>query len=395
MKKRTGILILLCLLLMAAGCNKTTNKEEEPSPTATVAPIVTATSASTATAVPTATPEPTATATPEPTATPTPEPTATPTPKPTATPTPEPTATPTPSDGSLDLTSRLSVWGQDIGVENEDGTITFDYGLVDKCAFPLSNYVNAGDNVTIAVKVKFNSADDTAVRFYLTDDSINNCTEEIISVPNTAEEVETTITLKATQTATAIMFASASYDIKLQNVTLCSIKVIPEPAEAALDLSARISVWGQETGTQNDDGSVTYQGGTVDKCSFPLPNGINTGDTITVTAKLKFDSPEDTGVRFYLTDDALNNCTVEIVSVPNTGEEVEATITLTAAQPANAIMFAASSYGVQIQNVTICSILVSNVCWSFCTTGSFRACCFKSGRTISKTPTAKTTHGYL
>ncbi len=127
----------------------------------------------------------------------------------------------------------------------------------------------------------------------------------------------------------------------------------------ALDLSARISVWGQGIGTQNADGSVTYQGGTVDKCSFPLPYGIKTGDSITVTAKLKFDSADDIGVRFYLTDDVLNNCTVDIISVPNTGELVETTITLTAAQPANAIMFAASSYGVQIQNVTLCSISVS------------------------------------
>ena len=130
-------------------------------------------------------------------------------------------------------------------------------------------------------------------------------------------------------------------------------------AGVALDLSARISVWGQGIGTQNADGSVTYQGGTVDKCSFPLPSGIKTGDSITVTAKLNFDSAEDIGVRFYLTDDALNNCTVEIISVPNTGAVVETTITLTAAQPANAIMFAASSYGVQIQDITLCSISVS------------------------------------
>lgn len=73
MKKRTGILILLCLLLMAAGCNKNTNKAEEPSPTATLAP--TATPMPTTTSAPTVTPEPTATATPEPTATPTPIPT--------------------------------------------------------------------------------------------------------------------------------------------------------------------------------------------------------------------------------------------------------------------------------------------------------------------------------
>jgi len=345
--------MLISVLLMATLCLQACGSASDATPTPTAAPTATETPA-------TPTPEPTATPTPEPTATPTPEPTATPTPKPTATPTPTPT--PAPSDGSLDLTARISVWGQDIGVENEDGSITFDYGMVDKCAFPLQNYVNAGDTVTIAVKVKFNSADDTAVRFYLTDDAISNCTEEIISVPNTAEEVETTITLKAVQTATAIMFASASYDVQMQNVTLCSIKVVPEAVEAALDLSARISVWGQDTGVENEDGSVSYQGGTIDKCSFPLPNGISTGDTLTVKAKLKFNSAEDAGVRFYLTDDALNNCTEEIISVPNTGEEVEATITLKATQPANAVMFAASSYGVQIQDVTLCSIIVSGTC---------------------------------
>lgn len=126
-----------------------------------------------------------------------------------------------------------------------------------------------------------------------------------------------------------------------------------------LDLSERISVWGQDTGTQNADGSITYQGGTVDKCSFPLPHGIKNGDTITVTVKLKFDSAEDSGVRFYLTDDVLNNCTAEIIAVPNTAAVVETTITLAAAQSANAIMFASSSYNTKLQNVTLCSISVS------------------------------------
>ena len=131
-------------------------------------------------------------------------------------------------------------------------------------------------------------------------------------------------------------------------------------ANITLDLTKRISVWGQDIGIDNADGSVTYKDGTIDKCSFPLPSSISANDTITVTAKLKFESTDDKGVRFYLTDDALNNCTAAIIFVEHTGADAtETTITLKASQPANAIMFAASEYGVQIQNVTICSIVVS------------------------------------
>ncbi len=130
-------------------------------------------------------------------------------------------------------------------------------------------------------------------------------------------------------------------------------------AGVPLDLSARLSVWGQETGTDNADGSVTFKGGTIDKCSFPLPNSVKANESVTVTAKLKFDSAEDTAVRFYLTDDTFNNCSTEVISVPNTGAEVTATITLKAASDINSVLFAASAYGVKIQNVTVCSITVS------------------------------------
>lgn len=131
------------------------------------------------------------------------------------------------------------------------------------------------------------------------------------------------------------------------------------PVGVALDLSARLSVWGQGIGTDNADGSVTFNGGTVDKCSFPLPNSVSANESVTVTATLKFNSAEDIGVRFYLTDDSFNNCSTEVISVANTGAEVTATITLQAASDINSVLFAASSYGVKIQDVTVCSIVVS------------------------------------
>jgi len=236
MENKKAKSMLISLLLAASLCMTacgTTEKTPEPTaqPTATTAPTA----------------EPTATSTPAPTATPTPEPTATPTPAPTATPTPKPTATPTPvpAEGFLDLANRISVWGQDIGAENDDGSISYQYGIVDKCAFPIPAYVNSGETITIKVKVLFNSPDDAAVRFYLTDDSINNCTEEIITVPNTGAEVETTITLKAVQTATAIMFAAASYDVQLQDVTLCSIEIVEISRKTAdkQDSGDWLSVW--------------------------------------------------------------------------------------------------------------------------------------------------------
>ncbi len=134
----------------------------------------------------------------------------------------------------------------------------------------------------------------------------------------------------------------------------------PASSGVALDLGARVPVWGQGTGTENADGSVTFAGGTVDKCCFPLPNSLKAGDKINVVAKLKFESADDPAVRFYLTDDSFNNCTVEIASVPNSGAAAaDAKFTLEATQNVNAIIFAAGSYGLQLQNVTVCSITVT------------------------------------
>ncbi len=290
MKKKKSVLlsILLASVMCMAACGSA-GKTPDPTaaPTATTAP----------TAEPTATEAPTATPTPEPTATPTPEPTATEAPKPTATP------TPVPATGFLDLANRISVWGQDIGMENDDGSISYQYGIVDKCAFPLSNYINSGETVTVKVKVKFNSPEDTAVRFYLTDDSVNNCTEEIIAVPNTGAEVEATITLKAAQTATAIMFASASYDVQLQDVTLCSIEIVEI---------------GRNTADKQDSGDwLTVWATTEEKCNLSgptdsaMPKLALEGTTIRQIIRVTAGGPQ---IRLRLSNQ-YGECDVEVTSM--------------------------------------------------------------------------------
>ena len=301
MKNKKVKSMLFSILLTASLCMTACGSASDtPDPTTAPTQAVTEAPTTAPTAEPTSTTAPTATPIPEPTATPTPEPTATPTPKPTATPTP----VPAPSDGSLDLSSRISVWGQDIGIQNDDGSITYEGGLVDKCAFPLPNIVKNGDTVTITVKVKFASADDTAVRFYLTDDSLNNCTEEIIAVPNTAEEVEATITLKAAQTATAIMFASASYDVKLQNVTLCSIKVseitTKEP-DLVQDSGDWLSVWATTEEKCNLSGAT----------DTAMPKLALEGTTIRQIIRVTAGGPQ---IRFRLSNQ-YGECDVEVNSM--------------------------------------------------------------------------------
>ena len=135
---------------------------------------------------------------------------------------------------------------------------------------------------------------------------------------------------------------------------------VPAPTFITLDFSSRDSVYGQETGTDNADGSVTYSGGFINKCAFPMPGEVTTGGTLEVKAKVTFGSSEDSAVRFYLTNDAKENCTEEMYVVENAGtESTEVSFTLTAAADATAVMFASSNYDTYFQNVTLHEISVS------------------------------------
>ena len=66
---------------------------------------------------------------------------------------------------NLDISSRVFLSGE-APADNADGSITFSEQKSMKCSFALPTVLNAGDSVTVNVKLQFNSADDAGVRFF-------------------------------------------------------------------------------------------------------------------------------------------------------------------------------------------------------------------------------------
>ncbi len=222
---------------------------------------------------PTATPLPTEEAKVTATPLPTEEATATATPTPTVAPTPTPVVTVNDMFVTLDLQDRVSVYGQEIGTDNADGTITYTGGTINKCAFPLTVSLNAGETVQVKAKIAFETSEDTAIRFYLTNDANEDCTEEKYKVENNSAEVEeVSFVLTAASDATAIMFASSNYDTFFQNVTLHEIKVFNNVKEEA------------ETGGKEEKESgdwVSTWGTAEEKCK--------TGDNVSAMPKMELE----------------------------------------------------------------------------------------------------------
>ena len=67
---------------------------------------------------------------------------------------------------NLDISSRVFV-SDAAPADNADGSITFSEQKSMKCSFALPTVLNAGETVTVNVKLQFDSADDAGVRFYL------------------------------------------------------------------------------------------------------------------------------------------------------------------------------------------------------------------------------------
>ena len=130
----------------------------------------------------------------------------------------------------------------------------------------------------------------------------------------------------------------------------------------ALNISDRVFLSGAGP-VDNADGSITFSGQDTMKCSFALPNTLFAGESIKVNVRLKFNSDADTAVRFYLIANAIDaNIATEIQTIPNegTGTEVLKTFTMTAASDSTELLFASSSYGVNIDNVTIYEIYLGD-----------------------------------
>jgi len=269
---------------------------------------------------------------------------------------------------ALNLSERVFLSGAG-PVDNADCSITFKGQDTMKSSFALPETLAAGESIKVNVKLKFNSDADTAVRFYLianaTDSNI--ATEiQVLANEGTGTVVEKSFTLTAAADATELLFASSSYGVNIDDVTIYEIYLGDKPAAApeatddsvALDLSSRVFLSGAGP-VDNADGSITFKGQDTMKSSFALPEALAAGETINFNVKLQFDSDADTAVRFYLINSAVDANTatdIQIVANEGTGKVVEKNISLTAAADSTELLFASSSYGVNIDNVTVYSI---------------------------------------
>ena len=269
---------------------------------------------------------------------------------------------------ALNINERVFLSGAG-PVDNADGSITFKGQDTMKSSFALPETLVAGDSIKVNVKLQFNSDADTAVRFYLIANATDsNIATEIQVIPNegTGTVVEKTFNLTAAADATELLFASSSYGVNIDDVTIYEIYLGDKPAAApeatddsvALNIGERVFLSGAGP-VDNADGSITFKGQDTMKSSFALPETLVAGDTLNFNVKLKFNSDADTAVRFYLISNATDsNIATEIQIIPNegTGTVVEKSFALTAVADATELLFASSSYGVNIDDVTIYSI---------------------------------------
>ncbi len=140
MKRKLGLLLIICFIIALSGCQQKTNtgsQEDQPTPT----PEVTATAEPTNIPQSTPTPIPSPVVTTEPTATPTPTPVTTP--EPTAT--PEPEVTPEPVVASEDITYRLDkIIPVGTYLLTEDTTFEYHDCYITENGFYIVYYVKEG-----------------------------------------------------------------------------------------------------------------------------------------------------------------------------------------------------------------------------------------------------------
>ena len=273
------------------------------------------------------------------------------------------------AEEKLDIATRVFKSGEE-PADNADGSITFSDQKSMKASFALPKVLNAGESITVNVKLQFDSADDAGVRFYLINGGVDsNTATEIQAIANeaTGTVIEKTFTLTAANTSSELLFASSGYGININNVTIHEITLGEKAAESAdglvsLNLGERIFKSGEEP-ADNGDGSITFSDQKSMKAAFALPEKLLEGDSITVNVRLKFDSADDAGVRFYLIYGGVDSNTakeIQAVASENVGKEIEKTFTLTAAKDSTELLFASSGYGININNVTIYEITLGD-----------------------------------
>ncbi|MBR3942278.1 MAG: LysM peptidoglycan-binding domain-containing protein, partial [Clostridia bacterium] len=192
---------------------------------------------------------------------------------------------------TLDLSQKGSVVSGEEPTANADGSLTFSGGVSMKYTFPLPETLAAGESVKVNATIKFDSAADAGVRFYLINGVDVNIAEQIAQVANDGSGVvDTTFELKATADATELLFASASYGVYLDNVTLVEISLGDKPvAETPKDDKPAIEVTGDEYVIQAGDTlreiakacGLTVQD-LVDANKIENPNLIRKGATLVI-----------------------------------------------------------------------------------------------------------------
>jgi len=176
----------------------------------------------------------------------------------------------------------------------------------------------------------------------------------------------TTYTTTFSKAGVADIVAGGQLGIQVAGMILVDWTVTPVAGAAdgfvALNINERPFISGLAP-ADNADGSVTFSGGTSMKASFMLPETLAAGESITVNVKLQFNSADDKAVRFYLIANAIDaNIATDIQTITNenTGSVVEKTFVLTAASDATELLFASSSYGTYIKDVTIYDITLGD-----------------------------------
>lgn len=128
--------------------------------------------------------------------------------------------------------------------------------------------------------------------------------------------------------------------------------------ELTLDLAARCSVYGQETGTETADGSVTFAGGTVSKCMFPMGASLERGKTVTVTVRGTLANGSGKEVCFYLTNESMGKCSAKNYVLETKDGAFEESFTLDASATATGIMLSGQSMEDMLPELTISELRV-------------------------------------
>jgi len=227
----------------------------------------------------------------------------------------------------LNLAERVFVSGA-APADNADGSITFSGRTSMKASFALPEVLAAGDSVKVNVSVKFDSAEDNGIRFYLiaNGSDVNTAAAiETIANENTGAVVEKTFTLTAASDSTELLLASSAYGTYIDNVTVLDITlgdkpVVEEPKEEPKDEpkdTPVIEVTGDEYVVQAGDTlSAIAKACDLTVKELAEANNIKNPDVIKKGAKLVIPTVDTAKRYFVVSGDTLskiakaNGCTV-------------------------------------------------------------------------------------